>query len=342
MLAKTSSAKEADDIKKELFRQLDGASFILVDAEQGRERCGTASSAPRGEEGLGAVMPQECCWKGCVCLQEHELLQMPGCCLLSCARSPWVGQRRLRSLLLLPSASDAGHGVRFGVQSCAAARTCPQDPSLSTCPQSPSAACPAEAFPHATLPAPRGPSTRCPSLGVRHLLSSTLWIQGQKASCPVLKDSKITEQSLPDVVPAAPASVHARLRCALSNAGPFLAPGSGRGRACLRLFMLPAAPNPCHRVSMWENMFWDHATCISALLRESSGSERMALPLGWQRASPTVGHGQFWDSDSKAGISRKRWLCCHSGLLSRGWQCSWMRPPVCGMDLGCQGEGLAA
>ena len=34
LLAKTNIAKKADDIQEELFLQLEGASFVLVDAEQ--------------------------------------------------------------------------------------------------------------------------------------------------------------------------------------------------------------------------------------------------------------------------------------------------------------------
>ena len=34
LLAKTNIAKKADDIQEELFLQLEGASFILLDAEQ--------------------------------------------------------------------------------------------------------------------------------------------------------------------------------------------------------------------------------------------------------------------------------------------------------------------
>lgn len=61
--------------RTKLFLQLEGASFILLDAEQQKEHHGTALNAPLEDEGMaGAVMQQECCWEGCVCLQEHKTL----------------------------------------------------------------------------------------------------------------------------------------------------------------------------------------------------------------------------------------------------------------------------
>ncbi|KAL2298665.1 hypothetical protein Nmel_015670 [Mimus melanotis] len=56
-----------------------------------------------------------------------------------------------------------------------------------------------------------------------------------------------------------------------------------------QLFMLPAAPNPCHRVSKWENMSWDHATCLSALLSRPAGSRWVALLLLSHCASSALG-----------------------------------------------------
>lgn len=51
-----------------LFLQLEGASFILLDAEGQIEHHGTALNTPLEGEGTpGAVMQQECCWEGCVC-----------------------------------------------------------------------------------------------------------------------------------------------------------------------------------------------------------------------------------------------------------------------------------
>lgn len=56
-----------------------------------------------------------------------------------------------------------------------------------------------------------------------------------------------------------------------------------------QLFMLPAAPNPCHRVSIWENMSWDHAMCLSAVFSRPAGSRWMVLLLPSQCASSPLG-----------------------------------------------------
>lgn len=58
-----------------LFLQLEGASFILLGAEEQSEHRGTALNAPLEDEGTaGAVMQQKCSWEGCVYLQEHKAL----------------------------------------------------------------------------------------------------------------------------------------------------------------------------------------------------------------------------------------------------------------------------
>lgn len=58
-----------------LFLQLEGVSFILLDAEEQREHHGTALNASLEDEGTAAaVMQQKCCWEGCVYLQEHKTL----------------------------------------------------------------------------------------------------------------------------------------------------------------------------------------------------------------------------------------------------------------------------
>jgi len=136
-----------------------------------------------------------------------------------------------------------------------------------------------------------------------------------------------------------PGSRQALLRCGRRRAVPGAR--QQQGRACLCLFMLPAAPNPRNMVSVWENVFWDHATCLSPLVQVP-----WLRPDGFATSpaacSPCVGHSRFWDRDCKAEISWRRWLCCRPGLLSRGWQRSWVRPRVCGLDLRCQQEGLAA
>lgn len=54
------------------------------------------------------------------------------------------------------------------------------------------------------------------------------------------------------------------------------------------LFVLPAAPNPCHRVSVGGNMSWGHAMCLSALLSRPAGSGCVALLFPSRCASSPV------------------------------------------------------
>lgn len=44
---------------------------------------------------------------------------------------------------------------------------------------------------------------------------------------------------------------------------------------------------------MRENVFWDRAMCLSALLCESAGSGRVALLLALRCASPLLGTASF-------------------------------------------------
>lgn len=76
---------------------------------------------------------------------------------------------------------------------------------------------------------------------------------------------------------------------------------------------------------MWKNMFWDSAMCLWL----QTGGFAASLQLSTASAGTVE-------------TSWRRWLCCHSGLLARSWQCSWLRPQVCRLGLGCQQEGLAA
>lgn len=76
----------------------------------------------------------------------------------------------------------------------------------------------------------------------------------------------------------------------------------GREKGLFLVVMLLAAPNPCHRVFIWENVSWDPAMCLSALLAS------LLAPDGWLCSFP-----------------RAVLLCCRA-------------QPVWGQ--GCQGRGL--
>lgn len=119
-------------------------------------------------------------------------------------------------------------------------------------------------------------------------------------------------------------------------------PGSRgpEGTACFWLFMLPAAPDPCHRVSMWENMSWDHAMCLSALLSRPAGSRWVALLLPSHCASSPLGTASLGTVMPRQGPPGGDGSAATQG-------CSPGAGPVPGetlglwLGLGCQQEGLA-
>lgn len=132
--------------RMKLFLQLEGASFILLDAEEQSEHCGTALNSPlEGEGTAGAVMQQKCCWEGCVYLQEHKTLKLQGCCLLfelctfTPATYPWY--------------------LGCCAQDVPWAQSCPLLTGLMSLCAFMSQQYPAEAVPYAILPSSKGASS---------------------------------------------------------------------------------------------------------------------------------------------------------------------------------------
>lgn len=115
--------------------------------------------------------------------------------------------------------------------------------------------------------------------------SSFPWYSGTESCFLCPQASKMKKQSLLDKVPSA----SHELQLLLS----WLTPGfvvllamwgcswlqGARGMPYFWLFMLPAAPNPCHGVSIRKNVSWDHAMCLSALLSRAADSGWVALLL---------------------------------------------------------------
>lgn len=166
--------------------------------------------------------------------------------------------------------------------------------------------------------------------------SSTLCIWGQKASWPVPRVAKAVSRAcwtrcllLPtSSISSCPSSHQALLRFERCGAVPGSREQEERAFLsclCFQQPLIPVTGFPCGTTRS------ETTSRASALLCKPSGS-------GWVASLavffPTVGYKQCWDSDSKAEMSWRRWLCCHSGLPSRGWQCSWVRPRVCGLDEG--------
>lgn len=129
---------------------------------------------------------------------------------------------------------------------------------------------------------------------------------------------------------AVSALAHMRLCCTVSKAKLLQGASSRTEGLCLCLFVLPAAPNPCHRVSTWVS------TCPHSPVEVPWLDSQHISPWG------SVGHGQFRGSDS--GVTQGRDLLGEdsSVLLSRGCQGFLSKTTVCRLDLGCQRGGLAA
>lgn len=127
LLAKTSIAKEAGDVHEERFLQPEGASCVLRNNKAAPWQC---LECPLRGKGSVQSCSRNAAGEGVFVFRNTKHFKFKGAvCSLSCVCSSWAGQRRFCSL---PLVSGVRSKECFGIQSHAAAGTCPQDPSLNT------------------------------------------------------------------------------------------------------------------------------------------------------------------------------------------------------------------